>query len=364
MTEDAKQLRSDITGHGLYQISWYKCTFGERYDTLASPYVDGAKIAAHWAELEPKEGQYDWGPLDEQAERWIGGAKRVMISVVTGDHSAGTSATPQWVFDAGAKSVTCGARDHTSRTVFPVFWNDVYREKYARFVAALGQRYDMMTGVELVQIGVGHYGECMVSVNVRGSVLEEQPEFEPEKDAWLAAGLSIERWVETVKWNIDVYMNAFPHTLLTLLLCDPALDYVRDAVPQYAQYAADRRIILQNCGVAGEPPQGYRAWLVPLINGFRGRTTTAYETVAPCSEAVDMRPSDANLPGDPPGSFMAKGSLSDVVDAVLRERPGYGTFWAGDLELGTPGSGVYKPGHEKILERAREGLKPGASGPA
>lgn len=358
-TTKLKTLRNDIRGCGLYGVDWLET----RYEMAASPYVDGAKLVAHWSRLEPREDACDWRPFDEQAERWRSAGKRVMLSAVTADHAAaGRSATPPWVFDAGAKGVDSVARDGVTRSTFPVFWDEVYLEKYAQFVEAFGRHYDGMEGVEAVQIGVGHYGESMVADQVRNTSLAEWPAFQAEKEAWLEAGLALDRWVETVQTIIDLHVAAFPSTPLILLLCDPALDYAEEAIPRYAHYAADRKVVLQNCGVSALPTFGYRTWLLPLIRTLSDRTSVGYETVAPCEESCEAAPADSNFAGLPDGSFVAKGTLTEVIDAMLREEPNYATFWSSDLALGTPGSPLYKPGYEKLLERLRTALRPGASG--
>ena len=360
-TSELKTLRNDIRGCGLYGVDWLDV----RYEMAASPHVDGAKLVAHWSRLEPREGEYDWRPFDEHVERWRSLGKRVMLSVVTADHAAaGHSATPQWVFDAGARRVESVAMDGVTRTGFPVFWDEIYLEKYARFVEAFGKHYDRTGGVEAVQIGVGHYGEAMVADQIRDTTLAEWPAFQAEKEAWLEAGLSLVGWVDTVRSVIDLHVSAFPSTPLILLLCDPALDYAEKAIPRYMQYAAERQIILQNCGVSALPVFGYRGWMLPMIGSLRDRTSVAYETVAPCEEACEAKPADANFAGLPPGFFVAKGTLSEVIDAMLREESSYATFWSSDLELGTPGSPIYLPGYEKQLERLRKALRPGASGPS
>ena len=358
MTGIPKQLRADIEGCGLYQTSDYEL----RSAAVSSPYVDGAKVTAAWAELEPSEGEYAWDVIEGAARPWWEAGKRVLISVVPAAHRPYGPATPEWVFRAGAGSVMTTSPDG-HEGLFPVYWDETYMDKFARLVAALGARYDDMAGVEMVFAGVGQYAEVMVSLNLRDVMLRGERRL-AEKEDWLAAGLSAETWTATVERMIDMYVAAFPHTLLGLQLCDPGLDLREKTIPDYARHAAERKVVLQNCGMAGEQPRGYRAWLIPLINGFRDQTTISYEAVAPSEEACGLRRAEADYYGLAPGSFMSPNTLAALVDVTLEQEPSYCILWAADTEMGTPGHSIHKPEAEETLRRAHEVLKPGASGPA
>lgn len=73
------------------------------------PLVDGARYSLNWAELEPREGQYNWDIIEKILAEWAARGKHVIIAVKTaqkGGHSpTSKSATPDWVFAAGAKQV-------------------------------------------------------------------------------------------------------------------------------------------------------------------------------------------------------------------------------------------------------------------
>jgi len=164
-----RQMRSDIAGRGLYQISSYE----HRFAAASNPHVNGAKVTVAWAELEPDEGAYAWASIDDEACPWRDAGKRVLISVVTADHRPSGPATPRWVFDASAKGVLCRARDGI-KELFPVYWEEVCLEKLARLVASLGERYDTMQGVEMVFVGGGQYAEVMPSINLREPMLAQR----------------------------------------------------------------------------------------------------------------------------------------------------------------------------------------------
>lgn len=177
-----------------------------------------------WAELEPREGQYDWTALDRVLDTAYARGKRVVLRIYT-NASDFHAATPQWVFDAGARSYIWA---EGSTTPQPIPTDPVFTEKFGRFVAALGQRYNAHPALEMVQTNaaMGGYGEMIWGL---------QPSDNPP-------GWSPAVQVETTRAWLDRWRAAFPHTPLSL-----TVNFIGNGIAEtLAQDAVDRGFYLQS----------------------------------------------------------------------------------------------------------------------
>jgi len=267
------------------------------------------------------------------------------------------------VFKAGAENITIRPRDGRPETLYPIYWDEIFLAKYARFVAAFGEHVDSMCGVEIVLIGVGWNGEDMPSANLREGIMREEPFYQGEAKAWTDTGFTPDVWINTVQRIVEMHTAAFTQTMLGLLLCDPGLGCREETIPQYARYAAERKVVLQNCGMMPDSPRDYHEWLLPLMDGYRDQTSIAFEALAPCEAVCRINPAYGEYPGIPSKGYHYPGPLSGLVENTLKWRPSYFTAWHGDLEMATPGCTIHEPGTEKALERLFRGLTAGASGP-
>jgi formylglycine-generating enzyme required for sulfatase activity len=192
-----------------------------------------------WSKLEPKEGDYKWEYIGWEGcfNTWIANGYKVGLQVMGMD--GGTlydSGTPQWVFDAGAKYVDEGKGEKPKR--YPVYWDAVYLEKVNNFVQALGKRYNNNPNIEFVGIGfMGEWGEMHISGHAN-------------KDLWLNAGYSLEKYIEAHKKIMDMHLKAFPDKSIVQELCHPfyGIDSIYD-VKEVIHYAVSKGISLKNNGV-------------------------------------------------------------------------------------------------------------------
>ena len=63
-------------------------------------------LRVDWAQLEPREGEFDWSQIDRFLEAWAKIGKVVNLGVMCANtHTTNPLgyATPDWVFAAGAK---------------------------------------------------------------------------------------------------------------------------------------------------------------------------------------------------------------------------------------------------------------------
>lgn len=158
-TEDAEVFRNP--GQGWSAITKWQLTQKEQEVNLGQLYV-----RTTWASLEPEEGKYNWSEFDDMlkvaGEQGIPFSFRIMCAWMMSK----TLATPQWVFDKGAKGdklvipfVENGATNYITQ-ISPHFDDPVFMAEHKRFIAALGQRYDGNPLIAGLDIGsYGHWGE-------------------------------------------------------------------------------------------------------------------------------------------------------------------------------------------------------------
>jgi hypothetical protein len=123
-----------------------------------------------WAELEPREGQYEWKRLDSFLEAWGRRGKVCNVGVMCANtHSSqpGGYVTPRWVFDAGAKKIEITLDPKMTEhgtpgpKVAPVFDDPVFLKKWAQFLKAFAARYDGDPRIALLDIrSYGNWGEA------------------------------------------------------------------------------------------------------------------------------------------------------------------------------------------------------------
>lgn len=155
------------------------------------PGLSTVYLRVPWAFLEPEEGQFAWELIDTPAQRWIDKGKYVAFRV-TAMESWLYYATPQWVFEAGAKGY-----DVDGHYKEPDYDDPVFLEKVERFVRTMAERYDNNPHVAFVDVGhFGMWGEghTVVTSPVHGHT-----------------------WgVETQKKHIDLYLRHFHTTQLCI----------------------------------------------------------------------------------------------------------------------------------------------------
>ena len=127
-------------------------------------------IRFEWAALEPREGEYNWQPIEQALDEWakVGGVCNIgVMCASTHSKLPGGYVTPKWVFDAGAKKhemeltpqmSTQGTAGHK---VAPVFDDPIFLAKYRAFLKAFAKRFDGDPRIAVLDIrSYGNWGEC------------------------------------------------------------------------------------------------------------------------------------------------------------------------------------------------------------
>jgi hypothetical protein len=126
-------------------------------------------IRLDWADLEPREGTFEWKRLDAALDEWAGLGRVCNLGVMcanTHSRKPDGSATPKWVFEAGARKheMTLTPEMETSGTpglkIAPVFDDAVFLEKLRHFLRAFAARYDGDPRIAVLDIrSYGNWGE-------------------------------------------------------------------------------------------------------------------------------------------------------------------------------------------------------------
>jgi hypothetical protein len=161
---------------------------------LTHEYASGGNPHYNWADLEPREGVYNWAGLDKALSNAKSAGRTMIVRIFT-NRSSAMQASPSWFFSTwGVGYYYPAGTTHKS----PVAWDAVYQQKFGNFLKAFGQRYNGHPQIEFIQIaGVGVYGEMyMGSRNPSGYTAQKH------KDA-------IRHWT-------DAWRSAFPNTGLAI----------------------------------------------------------------------------------------------------------------------------------------------------
>jgi hypothetical protein len=127
--------------------------FSVEYNTKGfgddAPLFSWVLIDWMWADLEPKEGQFEWKDLDAVVAYWKSRNKQLVVRLwVTTDPgwagAPGNKACPDWLWEAGVKfheyNAEGGVKQRCPAYADPT-WESVYLPKMKRFLAAYRDRY-------------------------------------------------------------------------------------------------------------------------------------------------------------------------------------------------------------------------------
>jgi hypothetical protein len=265
------------------------------------PNVAGISWRFRWKTLEPREGRYDWASVDEVLRKTADAGKLSMVRVVAGQRS------PKWVYEAGAKPFEFTRRDlfhpqqHRVGTLkMPLPWDDVYLEKWMRFIDAFGKRYNGREGLYSVHMsGGGRIGEMNLPKN---------------KEDWRSAGYTHEKLIAAWKKIIKGFRKALPDTPTNLAVNRPLGKDSEEVVERLVDYVLQTypgKVYLQQnglkAGMSLEHPM--RA----MLREAAQKTTVGYQMVGGAGWLGDVA-------GDPASAIdLAKSDGASYVEVYARD---------------------------------------------
>lgn len=139
-------------------------------DALHHWWVQGVIINLDWSRVEPRQGKFNWGPLDREAAAWANAGKHVALVVrATNEIRGGCTAgepqfLPSWEIRAlhnalGFRGTFC---DRALNSLIPDWFSGTFQTTFKRFIRALGAHVSAKPyrrSISYVRIGVGLAGE-------------------------------------------------------------------------------------------------------------------------------------------------------------------------------------------------------------
>jgi hypothetical protein len=177
---------------------------------LQAPYLTGVLVRAHWREVEPAEGRFDWAPLRRDIELARKHGKKVTLAL------AGGPATPDWVYAAGAQAFEYTFMNpHSPRggrsERIPLPWDSVFIAKWTNTIAALGREFGSDPAVTLVHItGSSKNGFELQLPEERGRTPGERG------GRWIEVGFTAAQFEAGWKSVIEAFGRSFPGKALDL----------------------------------------------------------------------------------------------------------------------------------------------------
>ncbi len=197
-------------------------TFADSDPTLAGLPSSTCYFRWYWKELEPADGEVNFGLIDRTLERARRAGQqlafRVMIAGTSRDHSY----SPQWL-----EALGCAGYEYTYGQNKRVYWvpdldDPLVLDRHLRLIGELGDRYDGHSDIALVDIGsVGLWGEWHFGSTHRMRTGERVP---------LPT-------LATRQRIVDAYLTAFKRTPLVMLIGDA--DLLAYATARGAGWRAD-----------------------------------------------------------------------------------------------------------------------------
>lgn len=266
-------------------------------ELAARPDVNGISIMVPWQSIEKTEGECDFSAIDQAIEVVKKHNKTLILRVTTcGLNDGVKSDTPDWVFQAGVKTLTykdSEGKEHQA----PIFWDGTYMAKWSNFIASLGEKYDNNKYIHSVGItGGGVLGSTLVVPDF--AVFEDQDsETLAQEGAAGATGsksaygelcnilrkehkMSERQLVEHWKYVGDIFPKAFKNVPLNFDINPPLLGRkgqdALDEISDYLVYRYGQRVYLtrQNIKNAKHGFDQYRVFLKfhpDTLTGYRLR---------------------------------------------------------------------------------------------
>lgn len=237
---------SDVSLFGIYALADQDAPISSAI--LDNSNVDGLALRFSWNQLEPRDGVFNWSPVDVQIASARAHHKKVSLGVTAG------ARTPAWVYAAGASYFSFvwdkpWGPPICSNQRIPIPWDPVYLNKWGGFVRALGARYGHTSIVIYVKItGVNATTQELILPHSRSTTISHLGVTCVSGDdvaRWLAVDYSRAKIEQAWKQMADTFAQAFPAAKLGLMIGPAGLPPIDERGAIIANRGADREAPLQ-----------------------------------------------------------------------------------------------------------------------
>jgi hypothetical protein len=188
------------TPRGLYSVS----SIGKKTQqpVLDNPSVDGISIRQNWADLEKREGVFDFTFLDTEIGRAATAGKPVLLRI----YSMG--GRPTWVDGAVRRA---GGKffkwvNNGVNTSIPLFWDPTFLAKKTAMITALGAHFASNPTVKIVSCS-------FANATTEDWVVPHTNDLVPQ---WQRLGYTTANMLVAAQTIIDATMAAFPNSQVTM----------------------------------------------------------------------------------------------------------------------------------------------------
>ena len=217
---------------------------------LKPAYIDGIACQIAWADVEPREGQYDWSKIDEAVDLARRDGKRVTIHLMP-------LRPPEWVYQSGVKSYTREIVNPVDRQFGQVVreyvpWDATFLRRWTTLTQRFGERFSRNTTVFAVSVTAP-----LPEMQIPGSFPPRTP-----AAATVRALYDRKAYLEAWRQMIDVYQQAFPDKpkfLAPGVVLDDA--YFADEVMAYAKERFGEKLWAFNAQLRAVVPSRFPAMI-------------------------------------------------------------------------------------------------------
>ena len=295
----------------------------------SNPYIIGALRTIKWANIETRDGIYDWTEIDRFIEEWSAAGKKVALRLqwsTSGywkDPMAKTP-TPKWVWEKGAKYVYHAP----SGTEIPLFWDPIYQHYALRFLGKVAERYDNNPNILFIDITPG----AETNPYRFRTIDRKDPEF---KKTFAATPASDGRSYTEMLWQQTILdwipkATALFHNLPTEIALNKGSLYDGNNFELFGNKAVECGMYIGQNGLSAGRYTESESAKVQILQRWAKKTKIFFEMVG--STSLDE-----------------VGSLRGVIDAAIRGGCSYLNVYAKDVLRGTKGWDDYDKSYEEAL---------------
>ena len=262
----------DNTGYGVYDQA-----------ALSNPNIQGVVVEMNWADVEPQQGQFNWGPADKQIADWAAQGKKfvIVIRYVHEPFKGGcTRQSGQYLplWEVPKIPHLCSA----TGSIVPDYFNATFQSDLLAYINAVSQHIassPYKQDLIYARIGVGMGGEGYPCISCG-------PADTAQLNAW---GYSVSHWLNWQEQMLTAFKAAIPYAPIIYPLgfsqIDPATGKAGDQSVGY--WAAAHGMGVGQEGL-NDSPKYARGRIVQICAYIRSHYPSAYIQLTPVHQVTQL----------------------------------------------------------------------------